>query len=67
MKFLLDRDAGQAAVRQIGSYLRRYGSGHHWVEKYRGDVFINVVEKRDEEILRNEFSDLVKPVDSDGE
>lgn len=67
MKFLLNRDAGQTAVREIGSYLRTYGSGHHWIEKYRGDVFINVVEGRDEEILRNEFPNLVRPVDDHSE
>lgn len=67
MKFLLNPDARQTAVREIGGYLRTHGSGHHWIEKFRGDVFINVVDGRDEEILRNEFSSLVQPVHGDSE
>lgn len=64
MKFLLHKDLGQTAIREIGNRLRARGSGHHWIEKYRGDVFINVADDRDEDILRREFLHFVDPVDN---
>lgn len=62
MKFLLHPELGQSAIREIGNHLRTYGSGHHWIEKFRGAVFINPGSETDERILRNEFSSMVDVV-----
>lgn len=35
MKFRLRETHGQTAIREIGYHLRIYGSGHHWIEKFR--------------------------------
>ena len=62
MKFRLHKDHGFATIRKIGNRLRTRGSGHHWIEKYRGDIFVNISDGCDEHILRNEFSDLLDVV-----
>jgi hypothetical protein len=49
-------------IHRIGDYLRAHGSGHHWIEKHRGDIFVNVSDDRDEAILREQFADLLDPV-----
>ena len=59
MKFRLHQDLGQSAIREIGNYLRTYGSGHHWIERFHGEVFINPGDEIDARILRNEFSSMV--------
>lgn len=62
MKFLLHEGLGYSTIRRIGDYLRLHGSGHHWIEKYRGDIFVNVSDDRDQAILREQFADLLDPV-----
>ena len=62
MKFLLHQGLGYSSIHQIGDYLRRHGTGHHWIERYRGDIFVFVSGAADEAILRNEFSDLLDAV-----
>lgn len=62
MKFLLRKSFGYSTIRQIGDYLRTHGTGHHWIERYRGEIFLYVSDARDETILRNEFTDLLDPV-----
>jgi|GEM_PF-2883828 len=63
MKFVLHPGLGYSTVHHIGDYLRNHGTGHHWIERYRGDIFVFVSDGVDEAILRNEFSDLLDPVD----
>ena len=63
MKFLLHQDLGNSTIHQIGDYLRSHGTGRHWIERYRGDIFVFVSDAADEAILRNEFSDLLDAVD----
>lgn len=55
MKFRLKNHLGQTAVREIGNYLRAYGTGHHWIERYRGEVFIHTVYDKDTKIMINNF------------
>lgn len=62
MKFLLHSGLGYSTIRQIGDCLRTQGSGRHWIEKYRGDIFVNVFDRRDEAILRNEFGNVLDAV-----
>ncbi|MBZ9708556.1 hypothetical protein LB543_17700 [Mesorhizobium sp. ESP7-2] len=62
MKFLLHQGLGYSTIHQIGNYLRRYGSGRRWIERYRGDIFMFVSDQADERILRKEFSDLLDAV-----
>ncbi len=64
MKFLLREGYGPATVREIGDRLRAHGSGHHWIEKYRGETFILVQPGIDEAIMRNEFAELVEPIEN---
>ena len=63
MKFLLHKGLGYSRVHQIGDYLRSHGAGHHWIERYRGDIFVFVFDQSDEAILRKEFSGLLEAVD----
>jgi hypothetical protein len=63
MKFLLHQGLGYSTIRQIGDYLRSHGAGHHWIERYRGDIFVFVSDAADEAILRSEFSGLLDAVD----
>ncbi|MEX0953620.1 MAG: hypothetical protein WDZ83_00230 [Rhizobiaceae bacterium] len=68
MKFLLRHDLGQSAVKEIGHHLRTRGSGgHHFIERYRGDIFVHVVHDEDEAILLEDFSDFIEPVDGSGD
>jgi hypothetical protein len=60
IKFRLVRGAGRSAIGEIGRYLRIHGSGSHWIERCRGDIFVNVTDKRDESILVEKFSHLVQ-------
>jgi hypothetical protein len=60
MKFRLHFRLGQTAIREIGNHLRAYGSGHHWIEKNRGEIFIHAGDERDERILLSEFSDMLE-------
>ncbi|MDX8502950.1 DUF488 domain-containing protein [Mesorhizobium sp. VK4C] len=62
MKFLLHQGLGPSTIHQIGNYLRRHGSAHHWIERYRGDIFVFVSDQADEAILRNKFSGLLDVV-----
>jgi hypothetical protein len=62
MKFLLHKDLRYSTIRQIGGYLRVHGAGRHWIERYRGDIFVFVSDARDETILRNKFTDLLDVV-----
>ncbi len=62
MKFLLHEDLGYSTIHQIGDYLRSHGAGHHWIERYRGDIFVFVSDAADEAILRNEFCGLLDAV-----
>ncbi|MER9180321.1 hypothetical protein [Mesorhizobium sp. M0767] len=39
------------------------GAGRHWIERYRGDIFVFVSDAADEAILRREFSGLLDAVD----
>lgn len=64
MKFRLHPDLGQSAIREIGNHLRTFGSGHHWIEKFRGEVFINPVDETDKRILCNEFSRMVDVIEN---
>lgn len=66
MKFRLRDGLGQSAIREMGSYLRLHGSGHHWVERVRGEGFIHPGTGPDERILRDAFPQLVEPM-QDGE
>ncbi len=66
MKFLLRQGLGYSTVHHIGDYLRVHGTGHHWIERYRGDIFVFVSDGVDEAILRNEFSDLLDAVNDTG-
>ena len=61
MKFLLHQGLGYSTV-QIGDYLRSHGTGHHWIERYRGSIFVIVSDQADEMILRQEFSGLLDAV-----
>lgn len=63
MKFLLHQGLGHFTIHQIGDYLRSHGTGHHWIERYRGDIFVFVSDAADQAILRNEFSNLLDVVD----
>lgn len=62
--FALREGVGNSAVREIGRVLRAYGTGTHWIERYRGQTFINVGDEKDEAILATTFSDLVMPSDT---
>jgi hypothetical protein len=62
MKFLLHHGLGYSSIHRIGNYLRSHGAGRHWIERYRGDVFLVVSDEADEAILRKEFSDLLDAV-----
>lgn len=62
MKFLLHEGLGYSTITCIGDYLRLHGSGRHWIEKYRGEIFVVVSDERDEAILRTAFSDILDPV-----
>ena len=62
MKFLLHEELGYSTIRQIGDYIRAHGTGRHWIERYRGDIFVFVSDARDETILRNVFAGLLDPV-----
>ncbi len=62
MRFLLHKGLGYSTIRRIGDYLRAHGSGRHRIEKYRGDIFVNVSDDHDEAILREVFTDLLDPV-----
>jgi len=66
MKFLLHKSVGRSTIRQIGDYLRAHGTGHHWIEYYRGDIFLFTSDPRDEVILRTEFADLLEAIDDVG-
>ena len=48
---------------RLATTLRSHGAGHHWIERYRGDIFVFVSDAADEAILRNEFSGLLDAVD----
>ncbi|WP_192248757.1 hypothetical protein [Mesorhizobium silamurunense] len=61
-KFLLHKGLGYSTVHQIGDYLRSYGTGRHWIERYRGDIFVFVSDRADEVILRTKFSSLLDAV-----
>jgi hypothetical protein len=63
MEFLLHRNAGSSAIRQIGEYLRARGAGRSWIERYRGDVFLFAADPRGELILRREFAHLLDEID----
>ena len=65
MKFLLHQGLGYSTVHQIGDYLRSHGTGHHWIERFRGDIFVFVSDGVDEAILRNEFSGVLDAIDDD--
>ena len=62
MKFRLRDGYGQTAIREIGAHLRAYGSGHHWIERFRGETFVHSVNDRDERILREHFAHALEPV-----
>ncbi|TIQ36184.1 MAG: hypothetical protein E5X48_10310 [Mesorhizobium sp.] len=62
MKFVLHQGLGHSTVHHIGDYLRSHGTGRHWIERYRGDIFVFVSDAADEAILRNEFSSLLDAV-----
>ena len=62
MKFILHQGLGYSTVHQIGDYLRSHGTGHHWIERYRGDIFVFVSDQADEVIRRKEFSGLLDAV-----
>ncbi|PBC03684.1 hypothetical protein [Mesorhizobium sp. WSM3860] len=69
MKFVLRQGLGYSTVHQISDYLRRHGTGHHWIERYRSDIFVFVSDDADELILRREFSrllDAVNDTETDG-
>lgn len=63
--FALRDGVGQSAIREIGQTLRTYGSGTHWIERYRSRTFINVSQPEDEAILTSDFSELVEPDDTE--
>jgi hypothetical protein len=63
LKFLLRHGLGQSAIREIGNHLRAYGSGRHWIERSRGEVYINSGDERDQGILLEVFSNMVDAVD----
>lgn len=62
MKFILHQGLGYSTVHQIGDYLRSHGAGRHWIERYRGDIFIFASDQADEVILRNQFAGLLDAV-----
>lgn len=62
MKYRLKKNLGYSTIHRIGDYLRAHGTGKHWVEKDRGDIFIHASEERDEAILQNEFADVLEAV-----
>jgi hypothetical protein len=64
MKFLLHQGLGYSTVHQIGDYLRSHGTSHHWIERYRGDIFVFALDAADQAILRKEFSNLLDVVDA---
>lgn len=63
MKFLLRKNLGQSSINEVGNHLRVHGSGHHWIEKYRGEIFVNVSDDRDAAILRSEYRDILSAVE----
>jgi hypothetical protein len=67
MKFLLHKGLGYSTIHQIGDYLRSHGTGHHWIERYRGDIFVFVSDGVDEAILKSEFSGVLDAIDDDTE
>lgn len=62
MKFRLRDGHGQSAVREIGAHLRIHGSGHHWIEKFRGEIYLHPGSPADEKILREEFAGMLEAV-----
>ncbi|TPJ38252.1 hypothetical protein [Mesorhizobium sp. B2-6-5] len=62
MKFLLHQGLGYSTVHQIGDHLRSHGTGPHWIERYRGSIFVIASDQADEKILRKEFSGLLDAV-----
>lgn len=64
MKFLLNPDLGQSAVREISAHLRSYGTGHHWLEKFRGQIFIHPGGEADERILKEEFASMLQLIEN---
>jgi hypothetical protein len=61
-KFLLHKGLGSSTVDQIGDYPRCHGTGRHWIERYRGDIFVFVSDQADEAILKKEFPGLLDAV-----
>jgi hypothetical protein len=60
MKIRLKDDASAAAIERIGATLRRHGSETHWIERYRGTVFMHVGEERDVHLLQREFAEYLE-------
>ncbi len=63
MRYRLHKNLGYSTIHRIGDYLRAHGTGKHWVEKDRGDIFIHASDERDEAILKNEFADVLDAID----
>jgi len=63
MKFLLKPALGQSAVREVSAHLRIYGTGHHWLEKFRGDVFIHPGGEEDKRIMKEDFASMLQPIE----
>jgi hypothetical protein len=59
MKFRLSHNTNAATIQRIGAALRRHGSGTHWIERYRGGVYLHVSEARDVQLLRSDFAEYL--------
>lgn len=63
MKFLLKPALGQAAVREVPAHLRIYGTRHHWLEKFLGEIFIHPGGEEDERIMKEQFTSMLQPIE----
>jgi hypothetical protein len=47
-------------IRKITGRLRNRGSGRHWIERFRGRVYLWVSGRSDAELVLNEFQEEVE-------
>lgn len=62
-KFVLASGLGNAAIRDIGDHLRRHHAAGHWIERYRGKLYIHSSEPRSVALLRTDFTNVLTEVD----
>ena len=62
-KFALREGVTEGDIRRITGRLRARGTGRHWIERFRGDVFLWVSGRSDAELVLNEFQEEVESWD----